>query len=208
MAEEVTERVSRYILDGSDQNLRRLLRGAELGAENTRAAFRRVGFQHGWNAIDCGCGPLGGLAVLAEMAGPAGRVVGVDVSPAAVQQARAVVAALELGERGSNRRRPARPGCRGAGRPVRSGLYAAVPDAPGRPGTDPPPHRRSPSPWRPACRARAAAQPAAAIAPAPGSPHRLLGFVLCRCCAGLEYRLESSRTCRGRRARRAWRSPR
>src|ERR1700722_13370197 len=97
MAEEVTERVSRYILDGSDQNLRRLLRGAELGAENTRAAFRRVGFQHGWNAIDCGCGPLGGLAVLAEMAGPAGRVVGVGVSPAAVQQARAVVAALELG---------------------------------------------------------------------------------------------------------------
>ena len=47
--------------------------------------------------IDCGCGPLGGLAVLAEMVGPAGRVVGVDVSPAAVQRARAVVAALELG---------------------------------------------------------------------------------------------------------------
>jgi ubiquinone/menaquinone biosynthesis C-methylase UbiE len=97
MAEGVTERVSRYILDGSDQNLRRLLRGAELGVENTRAAFRGVGVQQGWNAIDCGCGPLGGLAVLAEMAGPAGRVVGVDVSPAAVQQARAVVAALELG---------------------------------------------------------------------------------------------------------------
>ena len=97
MAEEVTERVSRYILDGSDQDLRRLLSGAELGAENARTAFRRVGVQPGWNVIDCGCGPIGGLAVLAEMVGPAGRVVGVDVSPAAVQRARAVVTALELG---------------------------------------------------------------------------------------------------------------
>ena len=97
MAEEVTGRVSRYILDGSDPDLRRLLSGAELGAENARTAFRRVGVQPGWNVIDCGCGPIGGLAVLAEMVGPAGRVVGVDVSPAAVQRARAVVAALELG---------------------------------------------------------------------------------------------------------------
>jgi SAM-dependent methyltransferase len=97
MAEEVTQRVSRYILDGSDPDLRRLLSGAELGAENARTAFRRVGVQPGWNVIDCGCGPIGGLAVLAEMVGPAGRVVGVDVSPAAVQRARAVVTALELG---------------------------------------------------------------------------------------------------------------
>jgi SAM-dependent methyltransferase len=41
--------------------------------------------------------PIGVLAVLAEMVGPAGRVVGVDVSPAAIQRARAVVSALELG---------------------------------------------------------------------------------------------------------------
>jgi SAM-dependent methyltransferase len=97
MAEEATERVSRYILDGSDPDLGRLLSGAELGAENARTAFRRVGVQPGWNVIDCGCGPIGGLAVLAEMVGPAGRVVGVDVSPAAVQRARAIVTALELG---------------------------------------------------------------------------------------------------------------
>jgi len=97
MAEEVTARVSRYVNDGSDQDLRRLLRGAELAAEPARTAFRRVGVQHGWNVIDCGCGPLGGLAVLAEMVGPAGRVVGVDASQAAVQRARAAVTTLELG---------------------------------------------------------------------------------------------------------------
>ena len=48
--------------------------------------------KRGWNAIDRGCGPLGGLA---GMVGPAGRVVGVDVSQASVEQARAAVSALE-----------------------------------------------------------------------------------------------------------------
>lgn len=97
MAEAVAERVRRYIFDGTDQDLRRLLSISELTAEIARTAFRRVGFQEGWAAIDCGCGPIGGLAVMAEMAGPAGRVVGVDFNEAAVQRARTVVSALELG---------------------------------------------------------------------------------------------------------------
>ena len=97
MAEVVAERVRRYIFDGTDQDLRRLLSISELSAEMARAAFRRVGLQPGWNAIDCGCGPIGGLAVMAEMAGPAGRIVGVDFNEAAVQRARTVVSALELG---------------------------------------------------------------------------------------------------------------
>ena len=72
MAEAIAERVKRYILDGSDEDLRRLLGIAETTREMARSAFRRVGMQEGWHAIDCGCGPLGGLAVMAEMAGPAG----------------------------------------------------------------------------------------------------------------------------------------
>lgn len=96
VSEAVTERVSRYILDGSDPDLRRLLHIAEIGAESARTAFGRLGIQPGWNAIDCGCGPIGGLTVLAEMVGPAGRVVGVDISPATVQRAQAAVAALDL----------------------------------------------------------------------------------------------------------------
>jgi SAM-dependent methyltransferase len=97
MAEAIAERVRRYILDGSDEDLRRLLGVAEATREMARSAFRRVGVQEGWHAIDCGCGPIGGLAVMAEMVGPAGRVVGVDFSEPAVQRARSVVAALELG---------------------------------------------------------------------------------------------------------------
>jgi ubiquinone/menaquinone biosynthesis C-methylase UbiE len=97
MAEAIAERVRRYILDGSDEDLRRLLGVAEATREMARSAFRKIGMQEGWHAIDCGCGPIGGLAVMAEMAGPAGRVVGVDFSEPAVQRARSVVAALELG---------------------------------------------------------------------------------------------------------------
>jgi SAM-dependent methyltransferase len=97
MAEAVAERVRHYVLDGTDQDLRRLLSISEVSAEMARAAFCRLGVQEGWNAIDCGCGPIGGLAVMAEMVGPAGRVVGVDFSEPTVQRARAVVSALELG---------------------------------------------------------------------------------------------------------------
>src|SRR5689334_12773259 len=97
MAEAIAERVRRYILDGSDEDLRRLLGLAETTQGMARSAFRRAGVQEGWHVIDCGCGPIGGLAVMAEMVGPAGRVVGVDFSEPAVQRARSVVAALELG---------------------------------------------------------------------------------------------------------------
>ena len=51
MAEAVAERVKRYVFDGTDQDLRRLLRISELSAEMARAAFRRAGLQEGWSAI-------------------------------------------------------------------------------------------------------------------------------------------------------------
>ena len=97
MAEAIAERVRRYILDGGDEDLRRLLGVAETAREMARSAFRRVGMQEGWHVIDCGCGPIGGLAVMAELVGPAGRVVGVDFSEPAIERARSVAAALELG---------------------------------------------------------------------------------------------------------------
>ena len=40
--------------------------------------------------------PIGGLAILAEMVGPAGRVVGVDFSEPTIQYAWSVMAALGL----------------------------------------------------------------------------------------------------------------
>jgi ubiquinone/menaquinone biosynthesis C-methylase UbiE len=92
----VEERIRRYILEGSNEDLRRLLSISQVAAETARAALRRVGIREGWNVIDCGCGPIGALAVMAEMVGPAGRVVGVDFSEPMVQRARAVAAELQL----------------------------------------------------------------------------------------------------------------
>jgi SAM-dependent methyltransferase len=92
----ISERVQRYILDGSDEDLRRLLRLAQLSEDAARTAFRRVGARDGWTAIDCGCGPIGGLPVLAEIVGPNGRAVGVDFSEPTVSMARSVIAALGL----------------------------------------------------------------------------------------------------------------
>jgi SAM-dependent methyltransferase len=97
MTEATAGQVQRYILEGSDEELRRLLSVSELTAGAARRAFSRAGVSPGWAAIDCGCGPIGALAVLSDMVGPGGRVVGVDASELAVTRARSAAAALHLG---------------------------------------------------------------------------------------------------------------
>jgi len=97
MTEATAGQVQRYILEGSDEELRRLLSVSEVTAGAARRAFGRAGVAPGWAAIDCGCGPIGALAVLSEMVGPGGRVVGVDASELAVTRARSAAAALQLG---------------------------------------------------------------------------------------------------------------
>ena len=96
MTEAIADRVRRYVLDGSDADLRRLLGISQVTAEAARGAFARVGIREGWRAIDCGCGPIGALAVMADMVGSTGRALGVDFSEPAVQRARSIVAALGL----------------------------------------------------------------------------------------------------------------
>jgi SAM-dependent methyltransferase len=92
----VAERVRRYVLDGSNEDLRRLLSISQVTAGAARAAFGRVGIQEGWRVLDCGCGPIGGLAVMAELVGPDGKVLGVDFNGASVDRARSVIAELGL----------------------------------------------------------------------------------------------------------------
>jgi hypothetical protein len=43
MADVTADRIRRYVLDGSDEDLRRLLSLSESFAEHARRAFRRVG---------------------------------------------------------------------------------------------------------------------------------------------------------------------
>ncbi len=96
MTSTIAERVRRYILDGSEPDLQRLLQIAEVTASHARDAFTRLGVAEGWSAIECGCGPIGALAVLAEAVGPTGRVVGIDFNESTVTRARSVVGALDL----------------------------------------------------------------------------------------------------------------
>jgi SAM-dependent methyltransferase len=91
MPDVFAERISRYVLDGSDDDLRRLLPISDFLAEPTRASIMRTGIEPGWSAIECGCGPLGALGILADLVGPEGRVVGIDFHEATVARCRSVL---------------------------------------------------------------------------------------------------------------------
>lgn len=77
-----------YVLDSSGAELDRLLRAARLLAPIVTAALRQADLPRGGKAIDIGCGPLGALAVLREVVGEEGTVVGVDINPDALVAAR------------------------------------------------------------------------------------------------------------------------
>jgi len=96
MVEAMAGPAGRYALDGSDEDLGRLLMVANVSEGMARSAFGRVGVHNGWRAIDCGCGPVGALPILSELVGPTGRVVGIDFSEPTVERARSVAAALRL----------------------------------------------------------------------------------------------------------------
>ena len=96
MAEAIADRVRRYILDGSDADLRRLMSISEVFADDARRSLATAGGTAGGSVLDCGCGPMGALATMSELVGPTGRAVGVDFSEPTVARARAVMDALGL----------------------------------------------------------------------------------------------------------------
>jgi SAM-dependent methyltransferase len=94
VAEGIAATIERYVLNGTDEDLKRLLKISELVAEFARTAIQRARVRPGWSAIECGCGPLGALPVLAEAVGPSGRVVGIDFNDAAIARARSIMETL------------------------------------------------------------------------------------------------------------------
>jgi SAM-dependent methyltransferase len=85
-----------YVLDGTDTDLQRLLAIADVTADLTRTSLQRAGVGRGWRAVDCGCGPLGALPILAELVGTDGHVVGVDSNNTAISDARRHLDALHV----------------------------------------------------------------------------------------------------------------
>jgi SAM-dependent methyltransferase len=77
-----------YVFDRSATDHARLTGMATRLTEVAREDCLRAGLRPGDRAVDVGCGPLGALPVLAELVGPEGTVVGLDVSAEALDQAR------------------------------------------------------------------------------------------------------------------------
>lgn len=89
-----TLRRTAYTLDGGSEDLRRLLDIAQVSEDMTRRGLARTGLARGARALDCGCGPLGALPILAEIVGPEGHVVGADSNAEAIDRAGTTLAAL------------------------------------------------------------------------------------------------------------------
>jgi ubiquinone/menaquinone biosynthesis C-methylase UbiE len=84
-------KVDQYVLGYRQAEQERLQRQAqELAAESERL-FDQIGIAAGAQIVEIGCGPRGCLDLLANRAGPAGRVIGIERSRDAVAMARTFV---------------------------------------------------------------------------------------------------------------------
>ena len=81
-----------YLLGQSLAEQERLRQQPQQLEAEARWLLDRLGIQHGWRALDMGCGPRGILDLLAERVGAQGRVVGLDRDEASVRLASAFAA--------------------------------------------------------------------------------------------------------------------
>jgi ubiquinone/menaquinone biosynthesis C-methylase UbiE len=89
------QRNQAYIVAGVDEaEVERLIGLARILESHARDGFVRAGLQRGQKAIDVGCGALGALPLLAELVGPDGLVLGVDMDATSLQQARRLLDAI------------------------------------------------------------------------------------------------------------------
>jgi ubiquinone/menaquinone biosynthesis C-methylase UbiE len=77
-----------YTIEGGRTDADRLARQARVMAAATAAFLTRIGVGAGWRCLDVGCGDGQVTLELARIAGPAGRVVGIDVDEDALAIAR------------------------------------------------------------------------------------------------------------------------
>lgn len=80
-----------YSLGATEAEHRRLIELASAEEQRVAEACRRAGIGRGATVLDLGCGPLGGLAALADVVGAEGTVIGVDASGAALEKARSIL---------------------------------------------------------------------------------------------------------------------
>src|SRR5262245_22198608 len=76
---EVQRNAAYFASQVDSTEVERLVATARLRDPHIRDGLRRTGIRPGDKTIDIGCGPLGALLVLADMVGPTGTVVGLDM---------------------------------------------------------------------------------------------------------------------------------
>ena len=82
-----------YPIGETDSQSRRLITQAQLYNPFTRAFFQAAGISSGMKVLELGSGTGDVSLVLADLVGPSGRVVGVELIPAAVETHRVRIAA-------------------------------------------------------------------------------------------------------------------
>lgn len=85
-----------YALGRSPQEYARLARQAEILKPMTRRLFLEAGIAHGMRVLDLGSGAGDICLLLAELVGPSGTVIGLDVDGDAIAHARERVAAAGM----------------------------------------------------------------------------------------------------------------
>src|SRR5690349_15474915 len=68
-----------YVMGRTPEEHERLRRQAEIWEPATARLLGRAGLEPGARCLDVGCGPGETMRLMAERAGPTGRVVGLDV---------------------------------------------------------------------------------------------------------------------------------
>src|SRR5947209_18938744 len=78
----------RYILATGAKDVERLRLLEEVYGPRSQDLFRRAGLREGLRVVEVGCGSGNTSCWLATQVGPGGSVVGLDNSPAQIEQAR------------------------------------------------------------------------------------------------------------------------
>jgi SAM-dependent methyltransferase len=88
---EVQRNAAYFASQANATEVERLIATARLRDPHIRDGLRRTGIRPGDKAIDVGCGPLGALLALADVVGPTGTVVGLDMDAPSLTRARALL---------------------------------------------------------------------------------------------------------------------
>jgi SAM-dependent methyltransferase len=78
-----------YVLGRSEVESQRLIKQATFLRPSTERVFRKAGISEGMHVLDLGCGAGDVSFLAAELVGPTGSVVGIDVDPGVLAVARA-----------------------------------------------------------------------------------------------------------------------